>query len=317
MYIATNLLIITVSALVLIKAIDVFISSATNLAQHLNISGYTISFLLVAVGTSLPEIVVSITSAMEGKSALAYGNAMGSNITLITLIIAIPILLGTSIATRSVLHSKDAYYATFFAFLPIMLSIDGKINRTDGVVLLIAYIVYVTSVMRRSRGIEKIVQQFEPSNAWKEGVLFALSLAGLLLASRGIVFAALNISSSLGWALSFVGLTITALGTSLPEIAFVLSSNSKDNQREILGDIVGSVAANSTVVMGIASIIYPIELAHPSLGSSTIFFLFISILLFLKFTISRERLEKFEAFILLIIYIAFVATEYYIQTQIG
>jgi len=120
----------------------------------------------------------------------------------------------------------------------------------------------------------------------------------------------------MGWALSFVGLTIIALGTSLPEIAFVISSEAKDNQREILGDIVGSVVANSTLVLGITSIIYPIRLAYSSIGSSTILFLTISLLLFLKFTISKQRLEKYEALVLLSVYILFILTEYFLQLQI-
>lgn len=316
MYLAANIAVILISALVIIKTVEVFIASSTKIAQYFKISGYTISFLLVAIATSLPETVVAITSGLAEKSLLSYGDAMGSNITLITLIIALPILLGKSIATRSVLHSKDAFYAAFFAFLPVLLSLDTNLTRLDGVILIVAYIAYLTSVIRRSRGVEKIVQKFERINIWRAGVLFMMSLAFLLLSSRGIVVAAINISREMGWALSFVGLTITAFGTSIPEIAFVVSSRAKGNQREILGDIVGSVVANSTLVLGTASIIYPIQLKHSSLSSSTILVLTVAMLLFLKFTISKERLEKHEGLILLAIYVLFIATEYFLQTQI-
>ena len=316
MVIAKNILLMVFCALLLIKAVNVFIDSTTKIAQYFKISGYTISFLLVALATSLPEVVVAVTSSVAKKSLLSYGDAMGSNIALITLVISLPILLGKSIATRSVLHSKDIYYATFFAFLPALLSIDGDIKRSDGIILIIAYIAYLSSVIKRSRGVERILQQFDNINILKSAGLFALSLSLLLISSRGIVLGAINLSVQMGWALSFVGLTIIALGTSLPEIAFVISSEAKDNQREILGDIVGSVVANSTLILGLASIIYPIRLTYSSIGSSTILFLTISLLLFLKFTISKQRLEKFEALILISVYVLFILTEYFLQLQI-
>ncbi len=311
-----NLALILVSAVILVKAVEIFITSSTKIAQHFNISGYTISFLLVAIATSLPETVVAITSGLAKKTLLAYGDAMGSNITLITLIIAIPVLLGKDMITRSVLHSKDAYYAIFFAFLPVLLSLDGNLKRFDGAILVLAYIAYLSSVMRRSKGLEKLVQKFEQINIRKAWFFFILSLVFLLGSSRGIVLAALNISQKMGWALSFVGLTITSLGTSLPEIAFVISSKAKNNQREILGDVVGSVVANSTLVLGTASLLHPIQLQHSSLSSSTILILTIALLVFLKFTRSKEKLEKFEGVILLVVYLMFLATEYFLQTQI-
>ena len=316
MIVAKNILLMTFCAVLLIKAVDVFIDSSTKIAQYFKLSGYTISFLLVALATSLPEVTVAVTSGIAKKSLLSYGDAMGSNIALITLVISLPILLGKSIATRSVLHSKDIYYATFFAFLPALLSIDGDIKRSDGIILIIAYIAYLSSVIKRSRGVERILQQFDNINILKSAGLFALSLSLLLISSRGIVLGAINLSVQMGWALSFVGLTIIALGTSLPEIAFVISSEAKDNQREILGDIVGSVVANSTLILGLASIIYPIRLTYSSIGSSTILFLTISLLLFLKFTISKQRLEKFEALILISVYVLFILTEYFLQLQI-
>jgi len=316
MLIAKNILLMTFCAILLIKAVDVFINSSTKIAQYFKISGYTISFLLVALATSLPEVVVSVTSGIAKKSLLSYGDAMGSNIALITLVISLPILLGKNIVTRSVLHSRDIYYATFFAFLPALLSVDGDIERSDGIILIIAYVAYLTSVMKRSRGVERIMQHFDNINIVNSIGLFIFSLLLLLASSRGIVLGAVNLSVQMGWALSFVGLTITAIGTSLPEIAFVISSEAKDNQREILGDIVGSVVANSTLVLGIAAVIYPIKLAYSSIGSSTILFLTISLLLFLKFTISKQKLEKSEALVLTSVYVIFILTEYFLQTQI-
>jgi len=307
---------ILLASLVTIKSVNMFISSSSRLAQHLGISKYTISFLLVAVATSLPEAVVGITSAIKKTPILAFGDSMGSNITLLTIIIAIPVLLGTKMVTRRMLHSKDIYYATFFSFLPLIMATDNVISQIEGIILLISYAVYSAAVLRQSTGLERLLGSFEKTNIWRELAVFIISLSVLLGASQGIVYAALGISRMLGLALGFVGLTMTSLGTSLPEIAFVTSAIKKGTQDEILGDVVGSVVANSTLVLGIAATIYPINLGDTHFSISTTFFLVISILLFLKFTKSKESLDRTEGAILLCLYFLFIATEYYIQRTI-
>lgn len=305
--------IIVVSSLILIKAVALFISSSSKLAKHIGISEFTISFLLVAIATSLPETIVGVTSAIQENPILSYGNAVGSNVALVTLIIALPIILGSRISTRFIIHSKDIYYSTFFAFMPLMLAVDGTITQLDGLILLVSYIFYSLTILKRSHGTERILETFDKTNVYKELFIFIISLVLLLGASEGIVRSAISISESMGWALGFVGVTLTAVGTSLPEIAYALGASKKNQQDEILGNIIGSVVANSTFVLGLTSMISPIKLKGSNFGASTIFFLILSMLFFLKFTKSKERLDKQEAIILLSIYIIFVLVQYKLQ----
>lgn len=307
------LLIIFGSSVLLVKAVSLFISSSSKLARQAGISEFTISFLLVAIATSLPETVVGVTSAIQKNPILSYGNAIGSNVALVTLIISIPILLGSNISTRFIIHSKDIYYSTFFAFMPLMFAVDGTITQIDGAILLAAYIIYSFTILRRSRGVEKLLETFDNTNIYKEVLLFILSLVLLLGASEGIVKSAIKISEGLGWALGFVGVTLTAIGTSLPEIAYALGSAKKNRQDEILGNIIGSVVANSTFVLGITSMISPIKLKGSNFGASTIFFLILTLLLFLNFTKSREKLDKKEAVIQLMLYALFVFIQFKLQ----
>ncbi len=305
--------IIFISAFVLIKAVTLFIGSSTKLAKHLGISEFTISFLLVAIATSLPETVVGITSAINDKTLLAYGDAVGANINLITLILAAPLLLGTTISTRFVINSKDVYYSILFAFLPIFLAIDGKISRVDGIILLGSYLVYTFTVIRRSRGLEKLLKTFDHTNLVKEGFLFLVSLVLLLGASEGIVKSALRISGSLGWEIGFVGLTLTAFGTSLPELAYAIGTIKRDQQDEVLGNVIGSVVVNSTFVLGITSMIRPIILKGTDFGASTILFLIVALLLFLNFSKSKQRLDRKEGVILFVLYVTFIVLQYKLQ----
>jgi cation:H+ antiporter len=308
-----NILIIILSSVVLIKAVSLFIDSSTKIAHTLNISGYTVSFLLVAIATSLPETVVGVTSAVQGKSILSYGNALGSNIALLTVVVAIPGLMNSGIKTRAIFQSNDIYYTAFFSLLALLLSLDGVLSRTDGLALLIGYSIYSVSVLRRGSPIERLIHTFERTNIWKQAFLFIGSLALLLLASEGIVRGALNISLELKLALGFVGLTLTALGTSLPEIAYAIGAVKKSQESEVLGDVVGSVVANSTLVLGITSLVAPIVMSNSNLGISSNIFMVLAVLLFLTFSKTKGRLDRRESFILIMVYILFVGVEYYLQ----
>lgn len=308
---AINLLLIIGAAFVLIKAVDLFIESSSKLAQHYKISAYTISFFLVAIATSLPETVIGVTAALSNNSLLSYGNAIGSNIALVTLVIALPVLFSSGISTRTILRSKDIYFSIIFALVPIALILDGVLSRIDGGALLIGYAIYGFSTVRQARGLERIKESLEQTNVWKQAVIFVIGLILLLGSSEVIVQSAIKLSVEMGLTLTFIGLTLTAIGTSLPEIAFAMGAIKGRHQQEILGNIVGSVVANSTLVLGITSIINPIILAPLNTNKlSTISFLVISLVMFVLFAKSEEKIKKIEAFILLCLYAVFVVVEY-------
>jgi cation:H+ antiporter len=310
-------MLILIASIILIQAVKLFIDSSSKLARHFGISAYTISFLIIAVATSLPEVVVGITSALDKNPILSFGNAIGSNVALLTLVIAFPVLFATEkgISTRTILHSKDAYYSTFFALLPIALIVDGELTQIDGIILLSAYIFYFIMVWRRSSPIEHLLEHFEGVNVWREAFFFFLSLLLLLVASEMIVKAALSLSVQLNWGLTFIGLTITAIGTSLPEIAFTMGAAKRRFQQEVLGDIVGSIVANSTLVLGITSVIHPIKITNGEIGFSSLLLFVAILLIFLRFTRTREKIDKFEALVLLSLYFVFVIAEYYLQVS--
>ena len=317
MPLVVSIVLILAGSITLVFAVNLFIESSSKIAKKFGVSGYTISLLLVSVATSLPEVVVAVTSALEGTPILSFGDAMGSNVTLVTLVLAHPILINTSkgISTRTILHSKDAYYAILFGILPVLLAIDGTLSRTDGLALMGLYIFYMTVVWRRSKGVEKIIEKIEHVNLWKQFVIFTVSLLLLLGASETIVQTALYMSESVGWDLAFIGVSITAIGTSLPEIAFTITASNGRYQQQILGDIVGSVVANSTAVLGTASMIHPIRIGTEIGHIGLVIFNTLIMLTFIGFVRSREKVDKAEAATLIIIYLLFLASQYYLQTS--
>ena len=305
-----NIAILLISAVAITKSIKVFVDSSTKIAHYFKLSEYTISFLLISIATSLPELVVAVSSGLEQNSILSYGDALGSNLALLTLVTALPVIFGSRLSTDHIVKSKDIYYGAFFMVLALALAVDGTLTRLDGGVLLAMYFFYGRAVLKRGTILEVITDKLEHINIWKQGVLFTLSLLLVLAASQGIVQTALNMSELFNVSLGYIGLTITALGTSLPEITFVLKVKDHQNNGEILGDVIGSVVANSTLVLGTAAMIYPIELGGSRLGLPTMGVLIATLILFIMFARTKGALDRKEALALLAIYIGFLGMEY-------
>jgi cation:H+ antiporter len=304
-----NLLIIIISAVALLKSVDMFIESSSKLAHKLKISAYTISFLLVAIGTSLPETAIAISSGLQKNTILSFGDAIGSNIALLTLVIAIPAIFGKGVSTRTALRTKDIYYTAMFSALPLGLLVDGTLTRFDGILLLVGYFLYAYAVLKRARGIENILDSLEHPNIMKNLLEFVLSLAVLVGSSHLLVKSAISISAGFGVELGLIGLTITAIGTSLPEIAFSIKAIQKNKNEQILGDIIGSVVANSTLVLGTAAVFHPIELMKFHAGLPTILAFILILLFFLRFARTRETISRSEGLGLLFMYGLFILME--------
>lgn len=313
MVIILNLALIVFCSFILVKSVDMFIDSSTKMAHHLGLSGYTISFLLIAVATSFPELTVAITSALAGTPILSYGDTLGSNIALLTLMTAVPGLMGNGITTSKIFKSKDIYFAVLFALLVLALSLDANLSKTDGMILIIAYIFYFIAFIRRGSSIEQLFKRFSNINMLKQTGLFLISLGLLVLAGRGIFIGATNLAIALKIKLVLIGLTLTALGTNMPEMAYIVRQESKGGDDEVLGDIVGSVVANITLVLGTAATIHPIYLNGTFIGISSFLYLLLSLFIFFIFSKTKGRIDRREALILLFVYVGFVITELFLR----
>jgi len=304
-----NVIILLVASLALIKTVDIFIKSSSKIARHIKVSEYTISFLLIAVATSLPELMVGITAAIQKNPVLSYGTAIGSNIALMTIVLAIPVLISGAMSTRTILNTKDIYYSVIFSILPLVLVLDKTLSRVDGLILLTSYILYFYIVFKKDRNLESINEGLKRPEFWKQLGIFLISLVLVLISSELIVKSALELSIRLGLSLGFIGLTIVAIGTSLPEIAFAVSAVNGRHKQEVMGNTVGSLVANSSLVLGVTALIYPIT-------NTKIFptiFLIFTMLIFLRFIRTKEKVDRPEAVILLLVYGIFVALEFYLQ----
>ncbi|MCA9307974.1 MAG: sodium:calcium antiporter [Patescibacteria group bacterium] len=297
---------ISLAAFVIVFATKHFIKSSKKIAHHFGLSGYTISFFLIAVGTSLPDLIVSIESGIKQTPLLAYGNVVGSNIALLTLVTALPVLLVGKVSTRAVTRSKDINILVLFTLLPLALMIDGVIGRFDSIVLVVAYVTYFFYVLKEQTELEKVLDFFTDVDLFKETVIFITALITLIYASDGIVTASLELATTLNIHVAILGVTITAIGTTLPELSYAIAAIRNGKPADVLGDVVGSVVANSTLILAGTAIITPIKVSLlDDNGLISNLVLVITLFLFVRFANSKENINTLEASVLMTVYVLF------------
>ena len=265
-----------------------FADEALLLGQHLNLSKILIGIVILGFGTSAPELLVSAISAWQGNSGLAIGNAIGSNIANIFLVLGatlcfLPLVINAQIIRRNFLLLLGA------TLLLSILIFDHQLNFLDGLILLVALLITLYILSRFDDDLEHTIEQ-AISNKPAIKIVFDLvvGLAVLLLSSKVIVWAAVGIAKNLGVSDLIIGLTIIALGTSLPELATCIASAIKKHSELALGNIVGSNIFNTLGVTATASLISTYELPkqvftrdYPAMLIATTI-LFVLLLIFLR-----------------------------------
>ena len=305
-------------ALLTISA-DWLINGASGLAKRLNISDLVIGLTIVAFGTSAPELVVNIVAATEGSSDIALTNILGSNI------INTLIILGISATIFPVACKKSTYRieiplsalaglavlllgTNFFGLLHLGESNNG-VSRFDGVMLIIVFIIFCTYTIYQGlhNRDESSNESFEAMPIWKSLILIVVGLAGLVYGGELIVSNAVTIAKSWGISESVIGVTVVALGTSLPELATSAMAAFKKNTDLAIGNVIGSNIFNVFFVLGISSIINPLT-SYPNIQVDAAMAAGSSLLLLLFILISRKRnINRIEGISMLTIYGIYLA----------
>lgn len=250
------------------------VRALTRVTYFLRISEFVAGFLIIAVSTSIPELFVGIQSALAGIPALSMGTVIGSNIADLTLIIGIAMILSKRIKIQSKTIKKDALLMVLIGALPLALMYSGKqLSRIDGVILIIAFIWFEYRMIRQRKSFHKeLTNHIGHAEAIMAMLILVVSIVGLYLASQSAVTYAQALSIEMGMPPILIGLILLALGTGLPELTFESIAVKTGHPEMALGDVIGSVVTNSTLVLGVTAIIMPIE---------TDFFLFLVAGLFL------------------------------------
>ncbi len=298
---------------ILIAGAQLLVNGATSIGMKLNISQMVMGLTVVALGTSLPELIVNIFAGIKGNTDLAIGNILGSNITNTLLVVGAAALVVPIPFSKKTLQ-RDIPFSLFAPIILFVLANDALfgrqdiISRMDGIILLILLGVFLYFTFFKQGSSANRPQEEFKQFSWGLSVLFlVLGGLGLYFGGKWIVGGAVTIASAIGISETAMGLTLVAGATSLPELATSIIAARKNNADMALGNAVGSNILNIFMVLGITSVIKPIPYS-PSLNIQLGLVLLSGLLLFAfgKLGKNKNTLNRWEGLAMVLIYIAFV-----------
>jgi cation:H+ antiporter len=313
---------VIVGFVVLVWGADRFVHGAAALARNLGVSPLIIGLTIVGIGTSAPEILISMIAAYEGSPELAVGNALGSNITNVALVLGVTALVFPLLVKSDTLRRE---YPVMFMImlLALILCSDGELGRLDGAILLVGLVVMVLWMVRlglRKHEVDPLETEYEQEiphlSTGKALLWLILGMILLLASSRTLVWGAVNIAQALGVSDLIIGLTIVAIGTSLPELAASVMSALKGEPDIALGNVIGSNMFNMLAVFGIPGLMAPHVLDPDVLNRDFPFMIGFSIALFIMaygFK-GHGKINRFEGGLLLTGYVAYMTVLYFAAT---
>ena len=283
------------------------VSGSSSFALRRGVSKLTVGLTIVAFGTSAPELFISTLAAIENHATIATGNVIGSNIANIGLILGVSAL----IYPPRVANSSVKFQMPFAVIITILfgaLALTGDLGRLDGLILLGAFIVFIIYCLRTAQDnlADESNNDYAPlSSVGKEYLLIILGLIGLAGGSELFVKGAVNIATHLGVSEFFIGLSLVALGTSLPELATSIVAAVKKESEIVIGNIIGSCIFNLLLVIGAVGLIKPIPQPSISFIFDIIVMLGLTVMLY-PMLASGRKLSRLEGTVLIAVYIGYI-----------
>ncbi len=309
------LIIIAASMFVVIKGADYFVKGAGSVSAKFGISTFVIGLTVVAVGTSSPEIFVNIIAAQNGATDLSIGNILGSNIANILLALGISALFAP-LAMQSRTVWKEFPYSLLAGVMVFVLGADLMINgsgdnvitRSDGMVLLAFFVIFLVytfglSKMKDDNDTEEEMEVY----GWLRSFIYIIGgLFALIVGGKAVVESATVLASMLGMSQNLIGLTVVAVGTSLPEIVTSVMAVRKGFVDMVVGGVVGSNIFNVFLVLGLTALVAPLQFGKDSI-TDAFFLMFISIILFMAMFVGKKHtLERWQGAIFVLLYAVYI-----------
>lgn len=311
LYLIIGLIILLISA-------NYLVDSSVALAQKAKISNFVIGLAIVGMGTSAPELFVSISSAVEGAGDVALGNVIGSNICNVLLILGVTAAI-CPFAIERTTYRRDIPFAIIATLLVIVFANDmllggdaNVISRYDSVVLILAFAGYMTYVVvkdRKGGGDGQSGEECTSSLAGKNVVLLVLiavlTLAGLLLGGQLFLDSAKTLAKEWGMSDAVIAITIVAVGTSLPELITSIVAAAKKNPQLALGNVIGSNVFNLLMILGVSGLINPLNISGINMVDYGVLLLSIIMTFIVVFTFGKRFFDRIEGIIFLLVYITY------------
>ena len=314
-------LLFVLGLVLLIKGGDWFVDGATGLARRFRIPEIIVGATVVSIGTTLPEVMVSATGALEGLGSMAYGNAIGSVICNTSLIAAITLAVRPGTVDRKSLRMPVLFFFGAAALYCGTAYLSGYFSRPLGLVLLAIFVVYMVITVRQGfknpAEAEEDGEEEKQRKLWQELVLLVAGAAVIAVGARLLVDNGTLIARALGVPETVIALTFVALGTSLPELVTAITSLIKGHGALSLGNVIGANIFNLVLVCGVSMTLAPFRIPQSSTsgGINASLVLDIPLMLFVMAfltlpALAKRKLSRYQGVVLLILYAAFCAIQF-------
>lgn len=313
-------LLLVVGLGLLLLAANYLVDSSVAIAQRAKISNFIIGLTIVGIGTSAPELFVSVSSALSNSGDIAMGNVVGSNIANVLLILGVTAMILPFSIERLQRHRDIpiVIFATIFVTIiandSIVPGLSNSLNRLDGIVLLVGFIAYMCWVIIQKgkdpkKAIEDADEEAKSSLAGKSPWLLwpiaAVSLVALIFGGNLFLDSAKNLARAWGMSEAVIAITIVAVGTSLPELVTAIIAATKKNPQLALGNVIGSNLFNLMFILGSASVVKPLQLVDINIWDYAVMLMAAIMLFIVVFTFKKNKFDRIEGIIFFLAYIAY------------
>jgi cation:H+ antiporter len=306
-----SIFILAVSLILVIKGATLATQHAAVIAEGFQLSKYTVGFIIVAVISILPETFISINAALSGEPAFGLGLLFGSNVADLTLIFAILVFVaGRSLQVEGKILKSHAAYP-FILLLPLVLGFNGHYSRLEGLALIIAGAVFYYLALRNGADHTAPAQEVHGKKG-RHWILLIASLALLLVGAHFTVSSAVDLAHLIGISPVLIGMLIVSLGTTMPELFFSLKAMRRRDDSLAVGDLLGTVLADATIVVGIIALITPFAFPKEIVFVTGAFMIMSSFMLF-YFMESGRRITNKEARLLFFFWVMFVIIGFFVN----
>ena len=298
-------------AILVLLGADKLTDGAVAIAERLRVPQIVIGLTIVAIGTSMPEFCVSLVSALKGTPDLSVGNVVGSNIFNSLLIVGVAAVVAP-IMIQPMTVRKDIPFALVASALMMIMCFDGLLSRFDAAVLFLLFLIFIVFTLKgalaakaeneKSQNVVEI--KTGQMSVGKATLFIVLGLVGLVIGSNVFVDGAVNLAQLFGISEAVIGLTIVAMGTSLPELATTAVSAYKGNSGIAIGNVLGSNVFNVLMVLGVTGLISPMQLTGVTMNDLSLMIL--SVILLWLFSFTKLVIQRWEGFMLIAVFVAYM-----------
>ena len=296
-----NIVLLLIGFVMLIKGADVFVGGSSSIAKKFGIPSIVVGLTIVAMGTSAPEFSVSVQSALAGMNDMSIANVVGSNIFNLLVVLGCSALINK----LKIDNYKDIFIMFIVGLLMLLCSVDGALGVCDGLFLLTIFVFYILSLLFKAFREKQKDEKEEKQKPLSITIcLCIIGLTGIIWGGNLVVNSASVIAQQLGMSENLVGLTVVAIGTSLPELVTSLVATKKGELDIAIGNVVGSNIFNMLLILGAASVINPMTVSFFAL--TDLVFVIAAMLTFIILTFKEKTLNKHQGIFLVLMYVVYI-----------